>query len=249
MARRIIQPIIEETKPIEQPKEIVEDFEVKESIQEPVNVVKRGRKPKVNVAPTKKEDDGEKEKEEKPQNHKQANVEMWGNGFTDKEYETLNKKLAEFVKYYPLRTAMHQEALVTYLKYAQMRDKAIENDMADDAERWGKLAAKQAQDAKINPSQLSLADLSNGISNFGKMVETVEKVEDVIPILPRFTRQPRDEVDYAIWLYVVYCQHMTNMPESSYEDIYKFVTEKYNHHKKDYEFLVKEENKHYKEPI
>ena len=244
----IIQPIIEEEPTQEEKKTNVEKSKVdkkskidnatKEDIK-----VEQQKDDVVNAVTT------EETPQEKAKREKKKNIELWGNGFTDKEYVVLNKKLSEFVKYYPLRTAMHQEALVTYLKYAQMRDKAIENDEVDEAEKWGKLAAKQAQDAKINPSQLSLADLSNGISNVGKIVEAVEKVEDVIPILPHFVRQPRDEVDYTIWLYVQYCQRLTNMPESSYADIYKFVMEKYNHNKKDYEFLVKEENKKYKEPM
>lgn len=254
MARRIIQPIIEETKPIEQPIETTEEQKEEEIFQEPIKKAKRGRPAKkVSVVADKEDTDEtveiEEDEKQKKQNQKQLNVDTWGNGFTDKEYEILNRKLNEFVKYYPLRTAMHREALITYLKYAQMRDKAIENDMVEEADKWGKLAAKQAQDAKINPSQLSLADLSNGIANVGKIVEAVEKVEDVIPILPQFIRQPRDEVDYTIWLYVQYCQRMTNMPECSYEDIYKFVLDKYNHNKKDYAFLVKEENKRYKETI
>ena len=252
MARRIIQPIIEETKPIEPPIQEKEEPKVVEQPKEPKKQVRRGRPPKTApvVAEPKEEIVVEqKENNADKQSQKQLNVDTWGNGFTDKEYEILNRKLNEFVKYYPLRTAMHREALITYLKYAQMRDKAIENDMVEEADKWGKLAAKQAQDAKINPSQLSLADLSNGIANVGKIVEAVEKVEDVIPILPQFIRQPRDEVDYTIWLYVQYCQRMTNMPECSYEDIYKFVLDKYNHNKKDYAFLVKEENKRYKETI
>lgn len=194
-----------------------------------------------------------KEQEEtKPQPKvptKDENIATWGKGFTTAEYEVLNAKLDAFKINYPLRTAMHREALITYLKYAQMRDKAIEEGDGDGAEQWGKLAAKQAQDAKINPNQLSLADLSDGINNFGKVVEFVEKHEDIIPLLPQFVRQPRDEIDYEIWMFVNYCQRVANTPESTYAEIYAFVDEKYKTHKKDYDFLVREENKHYKEPI
>lgn len=246
MARRIIQPIIEETESIEkiEQQKIIPEKPKVQTIA-PKTIPNGG----IRIEKQVESADTEEDPKEKEKLEKQKNVDLWGKGFNTDEYRELNKKLTEFVKYYPLRTAMHQEALVTYLKYAKMRDKAIENDEVEEADKWGKLAAKQAQDAKINPSQLSIADLSNGISNVGKIVEAVEKVEDVIPILPQFVRQPRDEVDYTIWLYVQYCQRLTNMPESSYADIYKFVMEKYNHNKKDYEFLVKEENKNYKEPM
>ena len=236
MATRIVKPTTKKDG-------IIESNEQKD-IAEKKPVEQAQETPKETIAPiltAKKQD-----KKEEP---KLSDEDIWGKGFTIAEYKSLNTKFNSFVKYYPLRTEMHREALITYLKYAQLRDRAIENDLVDEADKWGKLAAKQAQDAKINPSQLSLADLSNGIANFGKLVETVEKVEDVIPILPQYLRHPRDEVDYALWLYVQYSQRMANMPESSYDEIYKFVTEKYNHNKRDYEFLVKEENKRYKGTI
>lgn len=190
--------------------------------------------------------------EEKPltaaEQHKK-NVSLWGKGFSDDDYLILNAKLEEFKRYYPLKTAMHREALITYLKYAQRRDNAIEASDQEAADKWGKLAAKQAQDAKINPSQLSIADLSNGISNVGKIIEAVEKATDIIPLLPTYVRAPRDEIDYTIWQYVNYCRRLTNMPDVSYEEVYKFTQEKYKENYKQYEFLIKEDNKKYKEPI
>ena len=188
----------------------------------------------------------EEEKEE--QLHLQ-NVAKWGKGFDDDEYAILNMKLEQFTPYYPLKTAMHKEALMTYLKYAQLRDRAIINDDVDAADKWGKLAAKQAGDAKINPNQLSLADLSHGISNFGKITEAVEKATDIVSLLPKYVRAPRDEPDYYLWQTINYLRRLANMPEVEYSDIYAFVSEKYKENYKTYEFLIKDDNKKYKEPI
>lgn len=187
--------------------------------------------------------------EEEAKRLHEENVAKWGKGFDDDEYMILNTKLEQFTPYYPLKTAMHKEALMTYLKYAQLRDRAIINDDVDAADKWGKLAAKQAGDAKINPNQLSLADLSHGISNFGKITEAVEKATDIVSLLPKYIRAPRDEPDYYLWQTVNYLRRLTNMPEVEYADIYAFVNDKYKENHKTYEFLIKDENKKYKEPI
>ena len=207
MATRVIRPVsVKPKKGEEQKNDNLEDSILNttfDQLQEGERDEQEGQRDKSDVTEEKKP----KTKEE----IRKENEMLWGRGFKDEEYEVLNSKLEQFRKHYPMRTAMHQEALITYLKYAQRRDKAIEEGDSDDAETWGKLATKQAQDAKINPSQLSLADLSNGISNVGKIVEAVEKSSDIIPILPQFVRQPRDEVDYVIWQFINYNQRMVNM--------------------------------------
>lgn len=246
MATRVIRPVAVNKKEQKGEAKNVDDTFLADAdfdIHENETVVEKGRQ----VEETPKEQERKDTETKTPT--LEDSIAVWGKGFSQEDYQVLNTKLEQFRKHYPMRTAMHQEALITYLKYAQRRDKAIEEGNCDDADKWGKLAAKQAQDAKINPSQLSLADLSNGISNVGKIVEAVEKCSEIIPILPQFVRQPRDEVDYTIWLFVQYCQRLVNMPESTYSEIYSFVNEKYKINKKDYEFLIKEENKHYKEPI
>ena len=188
-------------------------------------------------------------KEEEEQKLHIQNVAKWGKGFDDDEYLILNTKLEQFTPYYPLKTAMHREALMTYLKYAQLRDRAIIENDVDAADKWGKLAAKQAGDAKINPNQLSLADLSHGISNFGKITEAVEKATDIVTLLPKYVRAPRDEPHYYLWQTINYLRRVSNMPEVEYADVYAFISEKYKENYKTYEFLIKDEDKKYKEPI
>lgn len=157
--------------------------------------------------------------------------ELFGEGFTRKEYKIMYKRYKELENNYPVgRSAMHQEALVTYVKYAYKRDKAISEDDMEAADKWGKLASKQATDAKINPSQLSAADLSDGITNFSKIAEAVEREQDIIPLLPTYN-QANDAIDYAIWQMVLYIRRLQNLPEITYAELYKFLIEKYEENK------------------
>lgn len=174
--------------------------------------------------------------------------ELFGEGFTRKEYKIMYKRYKELENNYPVgRSAMHQEALVTYVKYAYKRDKAISEDDMEAADKWGKLASKQATDAKINPSQLSAADLSDGITNFSKIAEAVEREQDIIPLLPTYNR-PNDAIDYAIWQMVLYIRRLQNLPEITYAELYKFLMEKYEENKGKVPFeLQKFINGHYDE--
>lgn len=163
---------------------------------------------------------------------------LFGEGFTDSEYEELAKRFNTLQQNYPLRTAMHVEALTTYIKYAFKRDKAIAEDDIESADKWGKLAAKQATDAKINPSQLSAADLSDGISNFGKLTEAVEREIDIIPILPKFATDPQDSLDFILWQFINYNRRLQNLPEVKYSEIYSFLDTNVKDYRKEYKFLV-----------
>lgn len=175
-------------------------------------------------------------------------VELFGEGFKKSEYKQMYRRYKELENNYPVgRSAMHQEALVTYVKYAYKRDKAISEDDIEAADKWGKLASKQATDAKINPSQLSAADLSDGITNFSKIAEAVEREQDIIPLLPTYN-QPNDKIDYAIWQMILYIRRLQNLPEVTYSELYKFLMEKYEENKKKLPFhLQKFVDGHYDE--
>jgi len=164
---------------------------------------------------------------------------IFGEGFTDKEYAELGLRFRTMQNNYPLRTAMHIEALSTYIKYAFKRDKAIAEDDIESADKWGKLAAKQATDAKINPSQLSAADLSEGMTSFSQLSSMVEKAEDIIPLLPKFIAKPHDRVDYTIWQYVNYIRDLEGKSLIKYADLYKFLLARYkeNKDKLDFDFF------------
>lgn len=167
---------------------------------------------------------------------------LYGDGFNESEYLEMNKRFETLKNNYPLKTEMHKEALITYVKYAYKRDKAISDDDIDASDKWGKLAAKQATDAKINPSQLSAADLSDGMTCFSQVSATVEKAQDIIPMLNKFIEQPQDRVDYTIWQYVNYSRHLEGKPLIQYKELYSFLNKRYEENKNKYKFLKKEED-------
>lgn len=165
---------------------------------------------------------------------------LFGDGFNERDYKKMYKRYELLQNNYPLRTEMHREALATYTKYAFKRDQAIAEDDVEAADKWGKLASKQATDAKINPNQLSAADLSDGMTCFSQVSSTVEKAQDIIPLLNKFIEKPQDRVDYTIWQYVNYCRHLEGKPLIQYKDLYQFLKKRYEEYKMDYSFLFDE---------
>ena len=168
---------------------------------------------------------------------------LFGFGFAENEYREMYKKYVSLQNNYPLRTEMHKEALVTYVKYAFKRDQAIANDDMDAADKWGKLCAKQATDAKINPSQLSAADLSDGITCFSQLAQAVEKEVDIVPILNEYIERPRDRVDYTIYMIIDYLRDLEGKSHIDYKDIYHYIYEQRDKNKKKWgEKVVPNEN-------
>ena len=172
---------------------------------------------------------------------------LFGSGFTESDYRDMYKRYISLQNNYPLRTEMHKEALITYVKYAFKRDQAIADDDTDAVDKWGKLAAKQAQDAKINPNQLSAADLSDGMTSFSQLSAMVEKTIDIVPLLPEFVEEPKDRVDYTLWEYINYARHMEGKPLIEYKELYKFLETRYESLKRRYQFMKKEEDGHFDE--
>jgi hypothetical protein len=158
-------------------------------------------------------------------------IDKWGIGYEKDEYHAFERKYNMLKNNYQEKTAMHTEALLTYIRYRVKEEiSTAKNDMKA-AKEWGSLAQKAAQDAKINPSQLSKSDLSDGLDTFGQLVRTVEQAVDIIPILPQFKEKPQDKPDFTLWCYVNYVRDLKGLPLVPYEDIYKF----YDQRKKDYE--------------
>lgn len=163
-------------------------------------------------------------------------TEKWGFGYSDQELIMFEKKFNLLKDNYPLRTAMHIEALCTYVRYRVKEEIATASGNVGEAQKWGSLADKAAQSAKINPSQLSKADLSGGLNGFGEMARAVEKSKDIIEVLPKFKERPQDKVDFTLWCYVNYVRRLKNLPDATYKDIYRFLDDR----KKEYS---KEEDK------
>lgn len=175
------------------------------------------------------EEDTEKEQEAlNVQSHgynKEDAIDLFGVGWKEEEYRMLWRKFNMIAKNYPLKTEMHREMLAKYVKYAIREEIAVAQGDEAAAEKWGKMAAKIAQDAKINPNQLSGDDLSDGITCFSALTVAVERVEEPIPILNKYRQEPADMPDYVIWQIVNANRRMAGQPTIRYKDLYEF-TEK-----------------------
>jgi hypothetical protein len=149
-------------------------------------------------------------------------VDKWGMGYSVQEYEFFERKYRTLKNNYQEKTAMHTEALLTYVRYRVKEEVATAKGDVKSAKEWGSLAQKAAQDAKINPSQLSKSDLSDGLDTFGQLVRTVEQAVDIIPILPQFKEKPHDKPDFTMWCYINYIRDLKGLPIANYEDVYRF---------------------------
>lgn len=158
-------------------------------------------------------------------------IEKFGFGYTDEELWSFDKKYRLLKDNYPEKTAMHTEALLTYVRYRVKEELSTARGDVGEATKWGALADKAAQNAKINPSQLSKADLSGGLNGFGELVRAVEQAVDIIPILPKFKKKPQDDIDHTLLCYINYVRRLKNLPDATYEEVWEF----YNQRKKEYE--------------
>ncbi|GAV11298.1 hypothetical protein [Paenibacillus sp. NAIST15-1] len=158
-------------------------------------------------------------------------IDKWGDGYTSDEYRSFERKYSMLKNNYQEKTAMHTEALLTYIRYRVKEELATAQGDSKAAKEWGTLAKDAATAAKINPSQLSKSDLSDGLDTFGQLVRTVEQAVDIIPILPRFKARPQDRGDFTLWCYVNYARDLKGLPAAEYKDIYEF----YEVRKKAYE--------------
>ena len=157
-------------------------------------------------------------------------IDKWGFGYKNEEYQAFEKKYGLLKNNYTEKTAMHTEALLNYIRYRVKEELSTAAEDVDAAKKWGSLAKDAATAAKINPSQLSKADLSDGLSTFSELSQAVEKEVDIIPILPRFKYRPNDALDFNIWCYTNYIRDMSGLPPCKYEDVYAF----YDRRKEDY---------------
>jgi hypothetical protein len=157
-------------------------------------------------------------------------IDKWGAGYKVEEYQAFERKYNLLKNNYPEKTAMHTEALLNYIRYRVKEELATASGDVKDAKDWGALAKDAATAAKINPSQLSKADLTEGLSTFGELVRAVEQSVDIIPILPRFKEKPQDKADFTIWCYINYVRDLKGLPPCDYKAVYQF----YEERKKEY---------------
>jgi hypothetical protein len=152
----------------------------------------------------------------------------WGFGYPDEEYQAFERKYLLLRENYTEKTAMHTEALLNYIRYRVKEEICTAKGNVKDAKEWGSLASKQATDAKINPSQLSKADLQDGLNTFGELSRAVEQVVDIISILPTFKESPKDKPDFVLWCFINYIRDLKGLPLCEYKEIWQFYEDRKN---------------------
>lgn len=174
-----------------------------------------------------------------PRNYKPtvSDFDTWGYGYKPEEYYYFEKKYQQLKNNYPERTTLHREALLTYIRYKVKEELATARGEVKEAKEWGNLARNAAEAAKINPSQLSRADLSDGLDSFSQLTRSVEQAVDIIEILPNYKERPKDKVDVTLWCYINYVRDLNGLPPAEYSDIYKF----YEERRKQYESMILDE--------
>ena len=152
--------------------------------------------------------------------------EMYGYGYPDNEYYLFEKKFQQLKPSFQLVTTMHEEYLREYCINKVKETLAKARGDFKEAKDWAAMAKDSAEAGKLKPSQMSKADLSQGLDGFGQLARMVEERVDIIPILPKFVQQPKDKPDVVLWCYLNYVRDLKGMPEAEYKDIYHFYEER-----------------------
>lgn len=164
-------------------------------------------------------------------------TEKYGYGYPDEEYILFEKKFINLKPSFQLPTTMHEEYLREYCVNKVKETIAKAKGEFKEAKEWSAMAKESAEAGKLKPSQMSKADLSQGLDGFGQLSRMVEEHQDIIPLLPKFVKQPKDDVDVTLWLYINYIRDLQGLPPAEYEEIYQF----YEERRMDYE-SVKSDN-------
>jgi len=161
-------------------------------------------------------------------------LDLFGEGYTKNEYRLMQKKYETLKLNYTMQTNLHQEALVTYVRFKVKEELSTALGNVGEAEKWSKAAQDAADKAKLSPKQLTKADLQGGINSFSEIFKAVEQAIDVIPILPKFKYRPNDALDFNIWCYINYARDLQGLAHCEYEDVYKFYDRKKNEYIEQY---------------
>lgn len=153
-------------------------------------------------------------------------IDLFGDGYTPSEYKKMEKKYRDMKQAYSIQTNLHQEALITYVRFKVKEEIATAKGDVQEAQKWYQAAQDAADKAKLTPKQLTKADLQGGINSFSEIFKAVEQAVDVIPILPKFVYRPNDALDFNIWCYINYARDLQGLPQCSYKDVYEFYDKK-----------------------
>jgi hypothetical protein len=152
-------------------------------------------------------------------------IDKWGFGYEPEEYQQFERKYSKLINNYGEKTALHTEGLISYIRFRVKEEFATARGEYKEAKEWGTLASKQAQDAKINVSQLSKSDISGGVDVVSQLFEAVENEVSIIPLLPKVLEQPMDDVDMVLWATVNYNRRLEDKSMIAYREIWDFYDE------------------------
>lgn len=161
-------------------------------------------------------------------------IKLFGAGYTKEEYFRMKEKYDFLSKQYNTQTNMHIEALLSYIRPKVKEEMAIAQGNTQEAKTWSEMAQKAGDRAKINPNQLSKADLQGGLNTIGEIALAAEQQADIIKVLPEFKFRPNDAVDFCIWEYINYARDLQGLPLLEYKDVYKFYDERKKHYLEQY---------------
>lgn len=149
----------------------------------------------------------------------------WGDTFPpnslykfEAEYDTLKKN-------YTIKTAQHDKFLkMACIASVQMVEKLASGEVAE-AQKLSSIFEKMTLGGKLQPSQMSKADLAGGMNNFSEFYKTLEEANGVIEILPEYLKQPKDDADFVLYCNVLYARRLMGYSDCEYGEIYEFYNE------------------------
>ncbi len=151
----------------------------------------------------------------------------WGTGFKVEEYEKMEELFNELSKFKSKRNIIQTNAIIEYVRLKVKLDEAIGKGDLKDIEKWQKMTDTAAKNAGIKLDQLTAEDFGEGVDSWTGLVEMVEEYNSVVPIMPKMKKMPYDDIDFIIWQVVNYCRRLVELPEVEYEDIWKFIDDRF----------------------
>ncbi|MNF91093.1 hypothetical protein D3C84_736850 [compost metagenome] len=89
---------------------------------------------------------------------------------------------------------MHEEYFKEYCINKVKETLAKSRGDFKEAKEWAAMVKDVAEAGKLKPSQMSKADLSQGLDGFGQLARMVEEKVELQKVLPKFTERPKDNV-------------------------------------------------------
>lgn len=149
----------------------------------------------------------------------------WGEDYKEKDIVKFENKYSELIKNYEIKTSAHDEFLRHACIASVRANECMAKNDVDGAKTWMGIFKDVTSAGKLQPSQMSKADLSGGLNNFGEFWKTVEQSKNILSVLPEMYESPRDKADFVIYCLIQYVRRVKSLPDIDYKDVYKFYEE------------------------